>query len=129
MGCLAAHTQAVPCADPLGRGRTVARVVVDTCGDVDYVRGAGPNPRRTTVASPKRPAPYRNYKFQVTFDGKIVAGVNKVSALTRTSEVVSWRDGGDPSSPHKSPCIGRGAFLVMGWWSRSVASGGVPAVT
>lgn len=64
------------------------------------------------MASPKRPAPYRNYKFQVTFDGKIVAGVNKVSALTRTSEVVSWRDGGDPSSPHKSGQVDFGPITL-----------------
>jgi len=55
------------------------------------------------MATHERVAPYENYKFLVTWDGKVVAGVNKVGALTRTSEAVSWRDGGDPSSPHKSP--------------------------
>ena len=51
----------------------------------------------------KRLVPYKNYRFLVKWDGKVVAGVNKVGALTRKTEVVSWRDGGDPSSPHKSP--------------------------
>jgi phage tail-like protein len=46
--------------------------------------------------------PYKNYKFQLTIDGRIVAGFNKVGALTRTSQVVSWH-GSAPSSPHTSP--------------------------
>ncbi|CAM9693225.1 unnamed protein product, partial [Phaeothamnion confervicola] len=45
----------------------------------------------------------KNFKFQVKWDGKVVAGVNKIGALTRTSQVVTWRDGGDPSAPHKAP--------------------------
>lgn len=57
------------------------------------------------MADLKRLVPYKNFKFQVIFEGDTnpVAGVNKIGALTRTSEVVSWRAGGDPSTPHKSP--------------------------
>jgi phage tail-like protein len=47
--------------------------------------------------------PYRNYKFRVKWDGKYVAGVSKVSALTRTTQVVTYRSGGDPSSPRRMP--------------------------
>jgi phage tail-like protein len=47
--------------------------------------------------------PYKNFKFRVRWDGRYVAGVSKVGALTRTTEVVSHRDGGDPSSSRKSP--------------------------
>ncbi len=47
--------------------------------------------------------PYKNFKFRVRWDGKYVAGVSKVSALKRTTEVVKHRDGGDPSSSRKSP--------------------------
>lgn len=47
--------------------------------------------------------PYKNFKFQVVLDGRVVAGVSKVSALKRTTEVVKHRDGGDPSSSRKSP--------------------------
>jgi phage tail-like protein len=39
----------------------------------------------------------------VKWDGKFVAGVSKVSALKRTTEVVEHRNGGDPSSGRKSP--------------------------
>ena len=47
--------------------------------------------------------PYKNFKFRVKWDSKYVAGVSKVSALVRTTEVVEHREGGDPSSPRKSP--------------------------
>lgn len=47
--------------------------------------------------------PYKNFKFRVKWDGKYVAGVSKVSALKRTTEVVTHREGGDPSSSRKSP--------------------------
>lgn len=47
--------------------------------------------------------PYKNFKFRVKWDGRYVAGVSKVSALRRTTEVVTHREGGDPSSSRKSP--------------------------
>ncbi|MBP1468353.1 phage tail protein [Candidatus Chloroploca sp. M-50] len=47
--------------------------------------------------------PYKNFKFRVKWDGRYVAGVSKVGALKRTTEVVKHRDGGDPSSSRKSP--------------------------
>jgi len=47
--------------------------------------------------------PYKNFKFRVKWDNKYVAGVSKVSALKRTTEVVKHREGGDPSSSRKSP--------------------------
>jgi phage tail-like protein len=48
--------------------------------------------------------PYKNFKFRVKLDNnRYVAGVSKVSALKRTTEVVKHREGGDPSSSRKSP--------------------------
>ncbi|MCY1019291.1 phage tail protein [Pyxidicoccus sp. MSG2] len=47
--------------------------------------------------------PYRNFKFRVKVDGQYVAGVNKCSALKRTTEVTQWREGGDPSTSRKLP--------------------------
>ncbi len=47
--------------------------------------------------------PYKNFKFRVKWDGRYVAGVSKVGALKRTTEVVKHREGGDPSSTRKSP--------------------------
>ncbi|HET6195894.1 MAG TPA: phage tail protein [Acetobacteraceae bacterium] len=53
--------------------------------------------------NPQRFDPYKNFKFRVKWDGRYVAGISKVSALKRTTEVVKHRDGGDPSSSRKSP--------------------------
>jgi phage tail-like protein len=47
--------------------------------------------------------PYRNFKFLLKWDGQVVAGVSKVSALKRTTEVVSHREGGDLSTPRHAP--------------------------
>jgi len=47
--------------------------------------------------------PYKNFKFRVKWEGRYVAGVSKVSALKRSTEVVEHREGGDPSSSRKSP--------------------------
>ena len=53
--------------------------------------------------NPRRFDPYKNYKFRIKWDGKYVAGVSKITALKRTTEVVKHREGGDPSSSRKSP--------------------------
>ena len=55
------------------------------------------------TANAQRFDPYKNFKFKVKWDGKYVAGISKVSALKRTTEVVKHREGGDPSSSRKSP--------------------------
>jgi len=55
--------------------------------------------------------PYPNFKFQVRWDGRVVAGVSKVSGLSRSTEVIEHRSGGDPSTSHKSP--GRTKFEAI----------------
>ncbi len=49
--------------------------------------------------------PYKNFKFRVLWEGTTtpVAGVSKVSAMKRTTEVVKHREGNDPSSSRKMP--------------------------
>ncbi len=47
--------------------------------------------------------PYKNFKFRVKWGGRYVAGISKVSALKRSTEPVSHREGGDPSTPRLSP--------------------------
>jgi phage tail-like protein len=59
----------------------------------------------------KRIDPYKNFRFQVWWDGRVVAGVSKVSPLKRTTEVVSHREGGDLSTPRHSP--GRTSFEAI----------------
>ena len=53
--------------------------------------------------NPTRFDPYKNFKFRLKWDGRYVAGLSKVSALKRTTEVVEHREGGDPSTSRKSP--------------------------
>jgi len=55
--------------------------------------------------------PYKNFKFRVKFENRYVAGISKVSALKRTTEVVKHRDGGDESTSRKSP--GRTEFEAI----------------
>jgi len=51
----------------------------------------------------QRQDPYKNFKFRLKWDGRYIAGISKVSALRRTTDVVVHREGGDPSMSHKSP--------------------------
>ena len=57
------------------------------------------------TVNPERFDPYKNFKFRVLWEGTTtpVAGISKVSALKRTTEVVKHREGNDPSSSRKMP--------------------------
>jgi phage tail-like protein len=57
------------------------------------------------TVNPERFDPYKNFKFRVLWEGTTtpVAGVSKVSAMKRTTEVVKHREGNDPSSSRKMP--------------------------
>jgi phage tail-like protein len=49
--------------------------------------------------------PYKNMKFRIKWDGRIVAGVSKISALKKSTEPVTHREGGDPSTSRVSPSV------------------------
>lgn len=53
--------------------------------------------------NPQRFDPYKTFKFRVKWDGRYVAGVSKVGALSRSTEPIDHREGGDPSTVRKSP--------------------------
>ncbi|MGO9265105.1 MAG: phage tail protein [Candidatus Binataceae bacterium] len=55
--------------------------------------------------------PYKNFKFRIKWDGAYVAGVSKVSGLSRTTQVVKHRSGGDSSTPRVSP--GQNEYLPI----------------
>ena len=61
------------------------------------------NPRSAAGGCPNSFDPYKEYKVHVLWDGSVVAGVNKVAGLARTSQEISSREGADPSVPHTSP--------------------------
>lgn len=47
--------------------------------------------------------PYRTFRFQVLINGVPVAGLRKMSALKKSTEVVTWRTAGDPTHERKLP--------------------------
>ena len=47
--------------------------------------------------------PYKSFKFRLKWDGRYVAGINKIGGLTSNPEVMSYREGGDPNSGRKLP--------------------------
>lgn len=49
------------------------------------------------------PDPYRNFKFEVEIDGFVRAGFSKVTGLSRTTEEITYREGGENETPHKLP--------------------------
>jgi len=55
------------------------------------------------TVNPHRFDPYKGFKFRVKWDGKYIEGISRVSGLTRTTEVVEHREGGDPSMVRRSP--------------------------
>lgn len=57
----------------------------------------------TTSAATAPVNPFLTYNFLVKWDNTYVAAVTNVSGLTRTTEVVSFRAGGQPRSPYKIP--------------------------
>jgi phage tail-like protein len=61
--------------------------------------------------NPQRFDPYKAFKFRVKWDGRYVAGVCKIGAIKRTTDLVEHREGGDPSTTRKSP--GRTKFEAI----------------
>jgi phage tail-like protein len=55
-------------------------------------------PRNTTKFDP-----LQGFAFVVLIDGQPVAGLNKCSALKKTTTVTPWFDGGDPAAPRQLP--------------------------
>ena len=47
--------------------------------------------------------PYKNFKFVVRWEGQAVAGLSKMSAIKRSTEVIEWREAGGPSIVRKLP--------------------------
>jgi phage tail-like protein len=82
---------------------------------MDGLRDSGgmlPRMAEFTV-NPTRFDPYKNFKFRVKWDGVYIAAISHVSGLTRTTEVVTHREGGDPSTSRKSPGLTAFAPIVL----------------
>src|SRR5690606_32492547 len=57
----------------------------------------------STSVPTTRVDPFLTYNFQIKWDNKYVAAVWKVSGLTRTTNAVSFRSGGQPQTVYKIP--------------------------
>jgi len=57
--------------------------------------------------------PYRSFMFHVTVEGQVVAGVSKVGALSRSTEVVSHRPGNVASHQYHSPGLTSHEAIVL----------------
>jgi len=55
--------------------------------------------------------PYRNFRFQVKLDGQYVAGLTKMGALKRTTEMVEFREAGINITSRKLP--GKSSFQAV----------------
>jgi conserved hypothetical phage tail region protein len=47
--------------------------------------------------------PYKNFRFRVTWDGRTVAALSKMSAVKKTTEAVEWRAAADAGVVRKLP--------------------------
>jgi len=68
---------------------------------------------RPFTVNASRIDPYKQFKFRVQWDGRYVAGIFKVSGLERTTEVVNYREGGEPNLVRKTPGQTTYAPLVL----------------
>jgi phage tail-like protein len=57
--------------------------------------------------------PYENFKFRVKWDGQYIPGFTEVSGLTRETDVVDYREGGDPSASRKLPGLTKYASITL----------------
>ena len=65
------------------------------------------------TVNPHRFDPYKNFKFRLKWDGRYVAGISRISPLIRRTEVIEYRNGGDPSSPRRSPGVTRFESITL----------------
>jgi len=54
-------------------------------------------------ATAARRDPYRDFNFRVKWDGAVVAGITRISALRRTADIVEYRDGSEPQAVARVP--------------------------
>lgn len=55
------------------------------------------------IVNTHRHDPYKSFKFRVLWDGKVIAGISRVSGLSRSTEVVQYREGADSSQLRTTP--------------------------
>ena len=64
-------------------------------------------------ADPDRHDPYRAFNFKVMWGGAYVAGIDRVSGLRRTTEVIELREAGSPLAVTKLPGMVKYDAIVL----------------
>ena len=72
-----------------------------------------PPPAATQTSTPGSTTYENSFKFRVKWDGRYIPGVSRVSGLVRTTEVVTSRAGGDPSTSQKTPALTQFAPITL----------------
>lgn len=65
------------------------------------------------TVNPQRKDPYRNFKFRVLWDGTTIPGISRVSGLSRTTDVIRYRQGNEPSVLRSLPGVTRYGPIVL----------------
>jgi phage tail-like protein len=65
------------------------------------------------MANPARNDPYSALNFFVEIDGITVAGFSECSGLSTETDVIEYREGGEPTRPRKLPGLTRYAPIVL----------------
>jgi phage tail-like protein len=59
------------------------------------------------AVNPHRHDPYKNHRFRVQWDGQIIPCLVRMGPLRRSTEVVKYREGGDPPRVGLAPGVSR----------------------
>jgi phage tail-like protein len=65
------------------------------------------------VVNSYRYDPYLKNFFRLKMDGRYVMGINKIGALKQSTEPISHREGGDPSTSRMSPGLWKYDSIVI----------------
>jgi phage tail-like protein len=65
------------------------------------------------TVNPARQDPLKGFNFRVKWDGKYIPGITRVSALIRTTDVVSEREGGNRSNIRHGPGVTQFGPIVL----------------
>lgn len=65
------------------------------------------------TVNPHRVDPYKSFKFRVTWEGRVVAGVSWVGPLRRTTETIEHRTGAEPSLSRRMPGLTKFAPVAL----------------
>jgi phage tail-like protein len=93
-------------------------MLATTCRDVGITQGQEwggktEGAMAEFTVNPARQDPLKGFNFRVKWDGKYIPGITRVSALIRTTDVVSEREGGNRSNIRHGPGVTQFGPIVL----------------